>query len=107
MNLDRISKLEKLLAADPSDAFVLYSLAQEHGKGTSLDEFAKSLALYDRCIAADPNYCYAYYHKAKLLSEHERTEDAVRTLHDGLRIARSVNDTKALNEISALLDELE
>ena len=107
MNLDRISKLEKLLAADPSDAFVLYSLAQEHGKGTSAGEVAQSLALYDRCIAADPNYCYAYYHRAKLLSEQERTEDAVRTLKDGLRIAKSANDNKALNELSALLDELE
>ncbi|MFT3686319.1 MAG: hypothetical protein QM783_15600 [Phycisphaerales bacterium] len=59
---DRLAKLEKLLALDPADTFVLYGIAQEHGKA---GDFAKAIEFYDRTLAADPAYCYAYFHKAR------------------------------------------
>ena len=103
---DRIAKLEKLLAVEPNDAFVLYSLAQEHGKSASSESVETALRFYDRCIASDENYCYAYYHKAKLLADVDRAPEAVAVLKAGLKVARSVKDGKAANELSALLDQL-
>lgn len=107
VNTERITKLEKLLSADPNDAFVLYSLAQEFGKAGAPGETAKALVFYDRCIAADPNYCYAYYHKAKLLGDNDRNEEAIQTLKVGMTVAKAAKDGKALNEIAGLLDQME
>jgi tetratricopeptide (TPR) repeat protein len=99
-------RLERLLAlhrADPNDTFCLYGLAQEYAQRGEHDE---AVRWYDRCLMADPNYCYAYYHKAKALETVGRVADAVRTLETGLDRARSSGDRQAVSEIGAFLDEL-
>jgi tetratricopeptide (TPR) repeat protein len=98
-----IEQLEKLLEADPRDPFVLYGLAQEHAKR---GDAAQAVALYDRCLAADPAYCYAYFHKAKALQAAGRDTEAIAALRDGVAAARRAGDQHALSEISAYLDEL-
>lgn len=100
---DRLAKLQKILAADPSDAFTLYGVAQEYAK---LGDVAKAVEHYDLCLKADPTYAYASYHKAKLLSEHERVPEAVATINQGIGIARAARDAKALSELQTLLDTL-
>jgi tetratricopeptide (TPR) repeat protein len=101
---DRLNKLLKILALDPSDAFTLYGIAQEYGK---LGDLPNALIYYDRCLAADPAYCYAYYHKGKLLADHDREPEALATLKAGAAAAKQAQDAKALNEIMALIDSLE
>jgi tetratricopeptide (TPR) repeat protein len=98
-----IAQLEKLLALDPHDPFVLYGLAQEHARA---GDPAKAVEFYDRCLAADPAYCYAYFHKAKVLEAAGRAPEAIRALEAGLAAAKKAGDTKAVGEISAYLDEL-
>ncbi len=98
-----IAELERLLAADPVDAFVLYGLAQEHNKAGN---GARAVEFYDRCLAADPSYLYAFFHKARALEAMGRTTDAVDTLTRGVAAARAAADPKALSELSAYLDEL-
>lgn len=98
-----IQDLEKLLAADPDDAFLLYGLAQEHAKAAHHDA---ALAAYDRCLAVDPGYCYAYFHKACTLEAAGRPDAAIATLRDGVAAAKRAGDGHALSEISAYLDEL-
>src|SRR5437773_455470 len=44
---DRLAKLEKLHAADPTDGFVLYALGQEHAKAR---DFTKAIEFYDRLM---------------------------------------------------------
>ncbi len=99
-----IEQLQKLLAADPADPFVLYGLAQEHAKAGQTDE---AVAHYDRCLAADPGYCYAYFHKAKALEDAGRVPEAVATLKAGLAAAKKAGDAHATSEISGYLDMLE
>lgn len=99
-----IAQLERLLQADPNDAFVLYGLAQEHAK---TGDVTKAVEFYDRCLGADPKYCYAYYHKAKTLADADRTAEAVHVARHGIEAAKSCNDDHALSELSALLDQLE
>jgi tetratricopeptide (TPR) repeat protein len=98
-----LEQLEKLLAADPGDAFVLYGLAQEHAKQ---GHFARAVEFYDRCLSVDPAYCYAYYHKARALEGKGDRAEAVAVLKAGMAQARGVGDAHAAAEIEALLDEL-
>ena len=100
---DRRAKLEKLLALDPNDAFVLYGLAQEHAKA---GDHSKAIAFYDRTLAADPGYCYAYYHKARAQQAAGDGTAARHTVEQGIAAAQRVGDSKALNELGALEAEL-
>ena len=99
-----IEQLQKLLALDPNDAFVLYGLAIEHAKRA---ETEKAVAFFDRCLAADPHYCYAYYHKARTLESAGRKDEALATLRAGLDAAKAAQDAHALSEIQGFLAELE
>lgn len=99
----RLSQLEKLLALEPTDAFVLYGLAQEHAK---LGHTDIALHFFDRCLATDSGYCYAYYHKARTLAAASRVDEAIAATRAGIEAARRVADAKALGELSTLLDEL-
>lgn len=98
-----IEQLEKLLRVDPGDAFVLYGLAMEHAKIAQID---RALDYFERCIAADPSYCYAYFHKARVQSEAGRASDAIETLNRGIAAAKAAGDAHAMAEIRALLDQL-
>jgi tetratricopeptide (TPR) repeat protein len=100
---DRIEQLRNLLEADPGDAFCLYSLAQEYAKA---GEPQQAIAYFDRTIEADPAYCYAYYHKARVLEDQGDLGDAKRTLETGLDRAKQAGDQKAIAEIGDFLQQL-
>jgi tetratricopeptide (TPR) repeat protein len=102
--MPRIEDLHKLLAADPNDPFVLYAIAQEHGK---LGQTREAIEFYDRCLAADPTYHYAYFHKARVLEAAGDLATATATLKAGIASARAKADHKAWNEMQGYLDELE
>jgi tetratricopeptide (TPR) repeat protein len=98
-----IADLNKLLALDPADPFVLYGLAQEYAKQ---GDHAAALGFYDRCLVADPAYCYAYFHKARSLEAMGKVPEAVETLTQGVAAAKLAQDGHAFSELSAYLDEL-
>lgn len=99
----RLEQLNKLLALDPNDTFVLYGLAQEHSRAGHHDD---AVAFYRRCLAIDPAYCYAYYHMAKSLAAAGQLAEARRTVSDGIRAASLAGDGKATGELSTLQIEL-
>ena len=101
--MSRIAQLERMLAVEPGDPFVLYGLAQEYAKA---GDMTRSVETYDKCLAADPHYLYAYFHKARALEAVGRTQDAVSTLRAGVDAARRAGDGHAEGEIRAYLDEL-
>lgn len=98
-----IAQLEKLLTLEPDDAFLLYALAQEYAK---LDEHDKAVDYFDRTLAADSEYVYAYFHKARSLEALDRIDDAKTCLTLGLEVAKRVNDAKGISEIASYLDGL-
>lgn len=98
-----IEQLEKLLEAEPDDTFLLYGLAQEHAKAGAVDA---AIGYYDRVLAIDPSYCYAYFHRARALEEAGRVPEAVETLSRGLDAARQAGDQQAIGEISGYLESL-
>jgi tetratricopeptide (TPR) repeat protein len=98
-----IEQLEKLLAAEPDDPFVLYGLANEYAKARRTD---LAVEFFDRCLAADPAYCYAYYHKARALDAAGRHEQALAAINAGLAAAKQAGDGHAASELQSLADEL-
>jgi predicted Zn-dependent protease len=100
---DRISKLKALLEDEPDDPFLLYSLGHEYAKA---GDAANALAFFDRTIAADADYCYAYYHKARVQQQSGDTAAARQTLETGLARALACKDQKAESEIRLYLDSL-
>lgn len=102
--MDRLAKLAKLHAADPADADVMYMIAQEHAKSR---EWANAVEWYDKCLASDGAYLYAYFHKARALQAAGEPAAALATARAGHSRARERADAKALNELASLIDELE
>jgi tetratricopeptide (TPR) repeat protein len=98
-----ISQLEKLLAIDPNDAFVLYGLAQEYAK---LGDHTKALTMYDRSLVVAPDDAYTYFHKARSQQAMNQLDAARATLKAGLDAAGRTRDGKAMNELRGFLDEL-
>lgn len=99
-----IEQLQSLLEKEPNDPFLLYGIGQECLKTGRYDEAA---AWFDRTIEADATHCYAYFFKARALSEAGDDAAAVAAARAGVENARRVGDMKALSELGGLLDELE
>ena len=102
MNSARLEQLQKLHAADPADADVCYMIAQEFGKGS---EHASAIEWYDKCLAVDAAYCYAYFFKAMALTELNRKPEAIDVLNTGVAKANEVGNEKAISELTALLEQ--
>lgn len=100
---NRIDQLKKLLEADPNDAFCLYGLAFEYEKA---GENELAIEHFDLSLAADPDFCYAYYHKARAQKALGDAPGAVATLQAGLERARATGDGKAESEITSLLQTI-
>src|SRR5258706_14384593 len=98
-----IPALLSMLDKNPNDPFLLYGLAQEYAKA---GDSARAVEFYDKCLAADPAYCYAYYHKARAQQQANQTGAAVATIKQGVAAATKAADAHALSELSSLLDEL-
>jgi tetratricopeptide (TPR) repeat protein len=101
--MSRIEQLRRMWDADQTDADVPYMIAQEHA---SAGDHGEALTWYDRCLGIDPDYHYAYFHKARALEAMGRTDEAVTALRAGLEKARDAGAAKAADELAAFLAEL-
>jgi len=91
-------QIQKLLTLEPNDPFMLYALAIDHAKE---GEHESAVEFFNKTIAADPDYVYAYYHQARSFESLDRTEKAKSTLDTGLEAAKRVNDAKGISEITS------
>ncbi len=98
-----IEQLERLLALEPDDAFLIYGIAQEHLKAERYDD---AIEWFDRTIAADPDHCYAFFFKARALDERGSKAEALSVCDAGIDNARRIGDGKALSELSGLREEI-
>lgn len=100
---DRLIQLEKLLADEPQDPFLTYGIALEHFK---LGDHAAALDWLDRTLALDPHYCYAYFQKAKVLSDRGDDDEAKAILETGMKAAIEAGDDHARSEMAELMETL-
>jgi len=99
----RLEMLNQFLEQNPNDAFARYGLALEYSNQgqieTALQQFSKLLELH-------PDYTSGYFMAAQTLAKAERNPEAIAMLHKGIESARRTGNRHALNEMSAMLDEL-
>ena len=101
--MDKIAMLKEILAQNPKDAFARYGLAMEHANqgdtATALDEF-------QQLTTAHPDYTAGCQMAAQLLIKAGRDGEARQRLVAGVAAAHRTGNSLALNEMSAMLDEL-
>jgi tetratricopeptide (TPR) repeat protein len=100
---DKLPQLQAMLEKQPNDPFLLYGIALEHKK---MNAPAKAIEFLDRCIAADPNYCYAYFQRGQVCEMTGDTDAARKSYEAGIVAAKRAGDAHAQGEIEGALQML-
>lgn len=101
--MNRREKIEAMLADDPTDTFLRYSLAMELDKEGDHDASLGRLAELTK--DATP-YVPAYFMAGQQLARLDRVNEARDYLRDGIEEARRQGDTHAAGEMSEFLASL-
>lgn len=99
----RREKIESMLAEEPGDIFLRYSLAMEHDKE---GDHEASLAGLGRLCQESPPYIAAFFMAGKQLSRLGRIEEAREFLRNGIEAARQQGDRHAASEMGDFLASL-
>jgi hypothetical protein len=101
--MSRREKIEAMLADDPSDTFLRYSLAMELDKEGDHDA---SLAKFAELTRDVPPYVPAFFMSAQQLVRIGRVPDAKSIIHKGIAAATAQNDQHAAREMGEFLASL-
>lgn len=101
--MSRRERIEAMLADDPRDTFLRYSLALELQKEGQHDA---SLAKLAELSADAPPYVPAFFMAAQQLVSLDRVNEARARLRDGIEEARRQGNLHAAGEMSELLAQL-
>lgn len=99
----RREKIEAMLADEPGDTFLRYSLALELDKE---GQHEASLAKLAELMREQPPYVPAFFMTAQQLVRLDRIDDARAALRGGIEQARQQNDSHAAAEMSEMLMSL-
>ena len=101
--MNRREKIEAMLADDPSDTFLRYSLAMEL---RSEGEHEKSLDQLDELMGEKPPCVPAFFMAGQQLVDLDRIDEARERLRNGIEQARAQGDSHAAGEMSEFLTSL-
>ena len=99
----RREKIEAMLADEPGDCFLRYSLAMELQKEGRDDE---SLATFHQLMAESPPHVPSFFMAGQQLTRMGRIEQARTILRDGIEQSRAQGDMHAAGEMSEFLASL-
>jgi tetratricopeptide (TPR) repeat protein len=101
--LSRREQIEAMLADDPADTFLRYSLAMELDKE---GDHEASLARFADLTRDEPPYVPAFFMAGQQLARLGRLDEARAVLRGGIDAARTQGDTHAAGEMSEFLASL-
>ena len=101
--ISRREKIEAMLADDPRDTFLRYSLALELEKEGQHDS---SLQKLSELTKETPAYVPAFFMAGQQLTKLQRIAEARDILRQGIEVARTQNDLHAAGEMSEFLASL-
>ena len=101
--MSRREKIEAMLADDPGDTFLRYSLAMELDKEGDHDA---SIAKFMELTRDNPPYVPAFFMAGQQLARLTRTEEACAVLREGIAAARTQGDHHAAGEMSEFVASL-
>jgi hypothetical protein len=102
--MSRREKIEAMLAEDPGDTFLRYSLAMELDKEGDHDA---SLTRFADLTRDELPYVPAFFMASQQLARLQRIDEARTILRDGIAAARIQGDQHAAGEMSEFLASLE
>lgn len=103
IKMSRREQIEAMLASEPHDTFLRYSLAMElRSEGDS----AASIAKLTELTRDNPPYVPAFFMAAQQLAEDGRIDEARDQLRAGIDEARRQGDSHAAAEMSEMLANL-
>lgn len=99
----RREKLVEMLAANPTDSFLIYALAlDEAGAG----ETAAATNRLRSLVQSDPSYVPTWFQLGRLLFEQGENDEASAVLQRGIEVAASAGDAHAASELRGLLAQI-
>jgi predicted Zn-dependent protease len=101
--MSRREKIEAMLADEPRDTFLRYSLAMELEKEGDHDA---SLAKFNELTRDTPPYVPAFFMAAQQLAKLNRVNEARTYLREGIEAARTQGNAHAAGEMSEFLASL-
>ena len=101
--MSRRKKIESMLADDPKDTFLRYSLAMEMRSDGDCEESIQRLS---ELASDNPPYVPAFFMAAQQLVELGRIDQARGYLNDGIQQANAQGDAHAAAEMGELLASL-
>lgn len=101
--LNRRQRIEAMLADQPTDSFLRYSLAHELDKA---GEHEASLARLRELTQDQPPYVPAFFMAGQQLARLGRVTEAREVLRQGIEAARRTGDLHAAGEMSEFLTQL-
>lgn len=99
----RMERIEAMLAEDPDDPFLQYSLGMEH---VSVGDDESAVSVFRALVAKTP-YIPAFHMAGQALNRLGRIEEACAILRSGISAAREAGDGHALGEMASLLSAIE
>lgn len=101
---ERLASLREMLADEPEDAFLRYSVAMQL-KG--LERLGEAAAEFARLVEGSPDYLATYYHYAGVLHGLGQTERGLELARRGHELAEAAGERHAASELADLIDELD
>ncbi len=101
--MTRREKIEAMLAEEPGDTFLRYSLAMELDKEGAHES---SLQILAELARDQPPYVPALFMAGKQLTRLQRIEEARAVLRNGIELAQDQDNTHAAGEMSEFLATL-
>jgi Tfp pilus assembly protein PilF len=102
--MDKVAALKEILVLDPKNSFARYGIAMEL---VSQGDTPAALDEFNTLLATDPDYTAGYFMAAQTLAGLGRNDEAMARLRDGIASAARAGNTHALNEMQAMLDDLQ
>ncbi len=102
--LPRKELIFDMLEKEPNDVFLNYALAMEH---LSTGDFTEAEAQLRKVLEINPSYLPCYYQLGQVNEKLNRTDIALTFYKQGVDLAKSQNNTKALGELNEAVWMLE
>ncbi len=103
MSSERIQDLLDILADEPDDALLRFTLGKEY---LDAGDAAAALPHLEHAVAADPRYTVAYRYLGAALEGARRDAEAAAAWERGISVAEETGDLQAGKEMRVFLERL-
>lgn len=100
----RIEQLKTMLANEPDDLFLNYALAMEY---MAQENLPLAHTQFTIVLKLNPAYIPAFYQLGKVYEAQQDVNNALNAYHQGLELAKTQKNNKAINEFNEAIFMLE